>query len=403
MECVYLWAGGIQVNLRLEEHKLFLLVMIGVRADGRKERIALADDDPTGRPPLRPYPPTDIPATYRRGLPCRIMRAMIAMLLWLNPLPAPAAQPRFPVPIDLCALVDASLVKQLVPGAKADHDRYACAWTGQGVGLTAEPIMENYEQEPWGLTNAQVHELYRKRLANDLRPSQTTIWGWRAIGVPSEKRRRVTTTAAQTVEGVGDEAHIVDHRRLRTKALERVYVTFRAGNLLFEVDYTAIDARASAKRLREGALAVSSSMAATLDEMSPPEPGPTPEPGIYAETPIACAMFTSAQLKKLGVDVGGKVGRSAESCTWSRQIFQDRLFLDFHAPQRGPAGDAVAQAKEMFAGWKFPKSTPVDIGDEALVTGSMVVFRKSNLIASLTAQTPAQAQQAARWLVEALS
>jgi transposase-like protein len=31
------------VNIRLEEHRLCLLVMIGVRADGRKELIALAD------------------------------------------------------------------------------------------------------------------------------------------------------------------------------------------------------------------------------------------------------------------------------------------------------------------------------------------------------------------------
>jgi putative transposase len=40
---VYLWADGVHVNIRLEEHKLCLLVMIGVRADGRKELIALAD------------------------------------------------------------------------------------------------------------------------------------------------------------------------------------------------------------------------------------------------------------------------------------------------------------------------------------------------------------------------
>jgi transposase-like protein len=43
VDCVYLWADGIHVNIRLEEHKLCLLVMIGVRADGRKELIALAD------------------------------------------------------------------------------------------------------------------------------------------------------------------------------------------------------------------------------------------------------------------------------------------------------------------------------------------------------------------------
>ena len=43
VDYLYLWADGIHVNIRLEEDKLCLLVMIGVRADGRKELIALAD------------------------------------------------------------------------------------------------------------------------------------------------------------------------------------------------------------------------------------------------------------------------------------------------------------------------------------------------------------------------
>jgi len=43
VDYVYLWADGIHVNVRLEEHRLCLLVMIGVRADGREELIALAD------------------------------------------------------------------------------------------------------------------------------------------------------------------------------------------------------------------------------------------------------------------------------------------------------------------------------------------------------------------------
>jgi transposase-like protein len=34
---------GIHVNIRLEEHRLCLLVLIGVRADGRKELVALSD------------------------------------------------------------------------------------------------------------------------------------------------------------------------------------------------------------------------------------------------------------------------------------------------------------------------------------------------------------------------
>src|SRR5262249_13226817 len=43
VDYVYLWADGIYVNMRREEHKLCLLVMMGVRADGRKELAALAD------------------------------------------------------------------------------------------------------------------------------------------------------------------------------------------------------------------------------------------------------------------------------------------------------------------------------------------------------------------------
>ena len=38
---VYVWVDGISV--RLEQTKLCLLVMVGVRADGRKELVALAD------------------------------------------------------------------------------------------------------------------------------------------------------------------------------------------------------------------------------------------------------------------------------------------------------------------------------------------------------------------------
>ena len=40
---MYLWVDGIHLKVRLEQDKVCLLVMIGVRADGRKELVALAD------------------------------------------------------------------------------------------------------------------------------------------------------------------------------------------------------------------------------------------------------------------------------------------------------------------------------------------------------------------------
>jgi len=40
---VYMWVDGIHLKVRLEQDKVCLLVMIGVRADGKKQLIALAD------------------------------------------------------------------------------------------------------------------------------------------------------------------------------------------------------------------------------------------------------------------------------------------------------------------------------------------------------------------------
>jgi putative transposase len=43
VDYAYLWADGVHLGVRLDEEKLCLLVMIGVRADGTKELVALAE------------------------------------------------------------------------------------------------------------------------------------------------------------------------------------------------------------------------------------------------------------------------------------------------------------------------------------------------------------------------
>jgi len=43
VDYVYVWVDGIHVKVRLEQDRICLLVMIGVRADGTKELVALAD------------------------------------------------------------------------------------------------------------------------------------------------------------------------------------------------------------------------------------------------------------------------------------------------------------------------------------------------------------------------
>jgi hypothetical protein len=43
VDYVYLWADGIHFNIRLEQDRLCCLVLIGVRADGHKELVAVSD------------------------------------------------------------------------------------------------------------------------------------------------------------------------------------------------------------------------------------------------------------------------------------------------------------------------------------------------------------------------
>ena len=40
---MYLWADGVNFNIRLEQDRLCCLVLVGVRADGHKELVAASD------------------------------------------------------------------------------------------------------------------------------------------------------------------------------------------------------------------------------------------------------------------------------------------------------------------------------------------------------------------------
>ena len=40
---VYVWADGVHFNVRLDEERLCCLVIVGVRVDGTKELVAIAD------------------------------------------------------------------------------------------------------------------------------------------------------------------------------------------------------------------------------------------------------------------------------------------------------------------------------------------------------------------------
>jgi transposase-like protein len=68
---VYCWADGIHFNLRLEDGRLCCLVIVGVRADGTKELVAVADGERES---------TDAWAELLRDLRRRGMRAPAVMV-----------------------------------------------------------------------------------------------------------------------------------------------------------------------------------------------------------------------------------------------------------------------------------------------------------------------------------
>jgi putative transposase len=68
---VYCWVDGVHFNVRLEADRLCCLVIVGVRLDGTKELVALADGyrestDSLGRPVARPASPRDAGPGGRR-------------------------------------------------------------------------------------------------------------------------------------------------------------------------------------------------------------------------------------------------------------------------------------------------------------------------------------------------
>lgn len=68
VDYVYVWADGIHFNVRLEEERLCALVIVGVRADGTKELVAIEDGyRELGRRPAGPQAPGDAGSGAGRG------------------------------------------------------------------------------------------------------------------------------------------------------------------------------------------------------------------------------------------------------------------------------------------------------------------------------------------------
>jgi len=65
---VYLWGDGVHFNIRLEEDRQCILVLMGATADGRKELVAIVD----GRAPTRSVGRRERTVVDRVALRCAV-------------------------------------------------------------------------------------------------------------------------------------------------------------------------------------------------------------------------------------------------------------------------------------------------------------------------------------------
>ena len=113
---VYVWVDGIHLKVRLEQDKVCLLVMIGVRADGTKELVALADGF---RESTESWADV-LRSCRRRGMTAPVLAVGDGALgFWKARAGGIPRRPRAAVLVPRSSNVLAALPKSAHPGAKA--------------------------------------------------------------------------------------------------------------------------------------------------------------------------------------------------------------------------------------------------------------------------------------------
>ncbi|WP_237109351.1 hypothetical protein [Nonomuraea sp. MG754425] len=335
---------------------------------------------------------------------------LLACCLPATPAMAAAEDPRFPSPVDLCTLLTEDAAGKVVPQARRPKGEYAglesmgCRWVRKGVALglsvRAYPHESGMAEEPWTHTAAEAHLAFRYLLNGRQRPSRLIIWSANDIGVDFEHRRSATSTTARPLAGIGEEAFAYSYVDKATRRENRVFVVFRVGNLILEVDHVAVENSSRAGTLLDRAAGAAKAAAKTLDRLSPPPQSPPADPpeGTFTSPPLGCGLLTKAQLGDLGV-TRDPWPRENCGCHWP-----DQLEVRFWLFGPGPAGDGPAQAAEVFAAWRTESGGQplAGSGDEAFTSAGeerVAIFRLGNLIGRVAAVSSSVDEAAAARMI----
>jgi putative transposase len=197
---VYLWVDGIHLQVRLEQDKVCLLVMIGVRADGTKELVALTDGH---RESWESW--ADLLRDCKR-------RGMAAPVLALNALPK-SAQPG--AKAALAEIWNAEDREHAEAAARSFVAEYGTKWPKAVAKLTddLDVLLEfyNYPAEHW------VH----LRTTNPLESTFATV----------RLRQRVTKGPGSRAAGVAMAFKLIESAQQRWRAVNAPHLValVRAG------------------------------------------------------------------------------------------------------------------------------------------------------------------------------
>ncbi|GAA4232849.1 hypothetical protein FHR32_004401 [Streptosporangium album] len=169
----------------------------------------------------------------------------------------------FATPVNLCKLVPAATVRELLPALKAEGQQTnegGCQWVTSGIGLEVAPAGAGKQ---WGKSPRQAHELFVNQ-RNGTTPNGETAWSWSEIDA---RLRSARATAPLEVKPVGDEAFGYDlYENRKTGRLEKSHVVLRVDNLVVDVGYTVVDGSKDGTAIRSGAQTAATWIANALNK-----------------------------------------------------------------------------------------------------------------------------------------
>ncbi|GAA2719388.1 serine/threonine-protein kinase [Actinocorallia aurantiaca] len=176
---------------------------------------------------------------------------------------------RFTVPIDFCSLIPVERVKEIIPSYPraegkpgGDAEDPSCSWDAPGSGIEAGTWSSSTSSDPWTATSpAEAHDAFIGFLRAK-NGSDKVIWHYSDIG--GESITSGPQTAAEKVEGLGEEAFVVEtYGRLGAQMTD---VYFRISNIVFEITHADVTNETGKKKIRQNALTMARWVAEAVDE-----------------------------------------------------------------------------------------------------------------------------------------